>query len=56
MRVKMVETNNIYRLEETINSILETYKNDKVIDIKYSGNGNHSTYSVDRYSAMIIFK
>ena len=43
-------------LEEDINFFLSYQNQDDVIDIKYSGNGNHSNDRIDYYSAMIILK
>lgn len=56
MKVKILECENKYDLEEKINEKLKKYKNEDIIDIKYSGNGNISTYSINKYSAMIILK
>lgn len=52
MRIKIVEHDAAWKLEEEINEILEDYEGE-VIDIKYSG---WSAYSSEVYSAMIIFK
>ena len=56
MRVKILQTHTYGELEEIINKFLSTHDNEDVIDIKYSGVGNHSPYSSDYYSAMIILK
>ena len=56
MKVKIFESRSKDDLEEDINSFLSYQNQDDVIDIKYSGNGNHSNYSIDYYSAMIILK
>lgn len=56
MRVEIVECSNIRRLEETINNILQHYNSSEIFDIKYTGSGNHPSYSNDYYSAMIIYK
>ena len=56
MRVKILQAHTYGELEEIINKFLSTHDNEDVIDIKYSGVGNHSPYSSDYYSAMIILK
>ena len=56
MRVKIFESRSKDDLEDDINLFLECKNQDEVIDVKYSGNGNHSNYSIDYYSAMIILK
>lgn len=28
----------------------------EIVDIKYTGSGNSATYSIEEYSAMIIYK
>ena len=56
MKVKIFESKSKEGLEEDINLFLRYQNQDEVIDVKYSGNGNHSNYSIDYYSAMIIFK
>ena len=56
MRVEIIERSNYHRLEEAINSILQYIQPEEIFDIKYSGSGNHATYSSDYYSAMIIYK
>ena len=56
MKVKIFESRFKEDLEKDINLFLRYQNQDDVIDIKYSGNGNHSNYSIDYYSAMIILK
>ena len=56
MRVKIFESRSKDDLEDDINFFLECQNQDNIIDIKYSGNGNHSNYSIDYYSAMVILK
>ncbi|CEQ10672.1 Protein of uncharacterised function (DUF2758) [[Clostridium] sordellii] len=56
MRVEIIEDESKYGLERRINNKLEKYKNDEIIDIKYTGSGNSPAYSTDYYSAMIIYK
>ena len=56
MKVKIFESKSKEDLEEDINLFFFFYNQDEVIDVKYSGNGNHSNYSIDYYSAMIILK
>lgn len=54
MKVKIITANDIFELETKINAFLKTVDGGRIIDIKYQGIGNHSTYSLDRPSAMII--
>ena len=56
MKVKIFESRSKEDLEKDINLFLRYQNQDDVIDIKYSGNGNHSNYSIDYYSAIIILK
>ena len=56
MKVKIFESRSKEDLEKDINLFLRYQNQDDVIDIKYSGNGNHSNYRIDYYSAMIILK
>lgn len=56
MRVKIFESRSKDDLEDDINFFLECQNQDNIIDIKYSGSGNHSNYSIDYYSAMVILK
>lgn len=56
MRVEIVEAESTYDLERKINSKLSTFKDEDILDIKYSGNGNSSAFSSNKYSAMIIYK
>lgn len=58
MRVKIFKDRRDGDLEKSINNWLEKYEDKyyKIIDIKYAGNGNISTYSVNEYSAMIIYE
>lgn len=56
MRVEIIERSDYRKLEEEINSFLQYVQPEAIFDIKYSGNGNHATYSNDYYSAMIIYK
>lgn len=56
MRVEIIEEKSKYDLERRINERLRKYKNNEIIDIKYTGSGNSSSYSTDYYSAMIIYK
>jgi hypothetical protein len=54
MRVKIIEKDNMFDLEYAVNEFLNSVRPSSIIDIKYSGRGNHSTYSLDYYSVMII--
>lgn len=56
MRVEILTGSSRSRLEEMINERLKYYDPLEIIDIKFSGSGNHSAYSTDEYSAMIIYK
>ena len=56
MKVKIFESRSKDDLEDDINFFLECQNQDNIIDIKYSGSGNHSNYSIHYYSAMIILK
>ena len=56
MRVEILTGSSRRRLEEMINERLRYYDPLEIIDIKFSGSGNHSAYSTDEYSAMIIYK
>ena len=56
MRVKIIERSDYRDLEREINSILQYHQPSEIFDIKYTGSGNHSSYSNDYYSAMIIYK
>ena len=56
MRIKIIQAEDKWELEEEVNKFLQGVTNDGIIDIKYQGVGNHSTYSTDRMSVMIILK
>ena len=56
MKVKIIRADDTWDLEEEINNFLKNISDSQIIDIKYQGVGNHSSYSVDRPSAMIIMK
>lgn len=56
MRVEILEDQRKSKLEEKINERLKYYTPEEIIDIKFSGSGNHSAYSIDHYSAMIIYR
>ncbi|EQK39799.1 hypothetical protein C672_3616 [[Clostridium] bifermentans ATCC 638] len=57
MRVEILEEKYKYQLQDKINKWLDEYEDSrKIIDIKYTGNGNSATYSIDNYSAMIIYE
>lgn len=55
MEVKIISAQNVWSLEDEINHFLRTTTR-QVLDIKYQGIGNHSAYSTDEPSAMIILK
>ena len=54
MTVKIIERDNMFDLEHAVNEFLKSVQPSSIIDIKYSGRGNHSSYSLDYYSVMII--
>lgn len=56
MRVEIIKEESRYKLEEKVNSKLKGVMSERILDIKYTGNGNSGTYSIREYSAMIIFK
>lgn len=57
MKVEILRNKYSHRLEKEINDWLERHEEKhEIVDIKYTGNGNSGTYSVDEYSAMIIYK
>lgn len=56
MRVKILQAYRYRELEEAVNEFLSTHNNEDIVDIKYSGAGNHPPYSSDYYSVMIILK
>ncbi|MCC0783546.1 hypothetical protein IR152_10715 [Clostridioides sp. ES-S-0108-01] len=56
MKIKIYTNSNYYELVKDVNDVLSTYRNDDILNIKYSGIGSSAPYSVDEYSAMIIFK
>lgn len=56
MKVEIIERGSRRELEEEINSVLKYIQPSEIFDIKYTGSGNHPSYSKDYYSAMIIYK
>ena len=56
MRVEIFTSMNREGLESKLNNKLKYCKPEDIIDIKFSGSGNHSVYSTDEYSAMIIYR
>jgi hypothetical protein len=55
MRVEIIEKSSRWELEVAINRKLSESKPSEIFDIKYTGSGNRPPYSVDYYSAMIIY-
>lgn len=55
MRVEIIQKMTRYELENELNRRLSEHQPSEIFDIKYSGSGNHSPYSNDYYSAMIIY-
>lgn len=56
MKVKIIERESSYELERAVNDFLKQINISNVLDIKYCGEGNHASYSISRYSVMIIMK
>lgn len=56
MKVKIIKADDTWDLEKEINNFLNNISDNQIIDIKYQGVRNHSSYSIDRLSAMIIMK
>ena len=56
MKVKILSEDSVWKLEEAVNTFLKAARVDQILDIKYSGPGNHAPYSVDTWSAMIIMR
>lgn len=56
MKIQILTDKNKYTLEREVNDILSKYKNEDILDIKYTGSGNSACHSVEEYSVMIIFK
>lgn len=56
MRIKIIQEEDKWDLEKSVNKFLESINNNEILDIKYQGVGNHSTYSTDRMSVMIILR
>ena len=56
MKVEIIEEKSRWDLQRRVNEFLKGLSNESIIDIKYSGSGNHPPYSVDYYSVMIILK
>ena len=56
MKVKIITADTVWELEWAINDFLSTTSDNRIVDIKYQGVGNHAAGSVDRLSAMIILR
>ena len=56
MKIKIIEKDSRFALEEAVNSFLKRIDTSNVLDIKYCGEGNHPPYSISCYSVMIIMK
>ena len=54
MKVKIIEKESRWELENAVNEFLKQVYPSNILDIKYCGEGNHPTYSISRYSVMII--
>ena len=54
MKVKIIERDSYWDLENEVNEFLKQVYPSSIFDIKYCGEGNHPTYSLSRYSVMII--
>lgn len=55
MKVKILEDQSMYQLEQKVNHALSKLDPRDVIDIKYTGAAVHSRGSVHYYSAMLIY-
>lgn len=56
MKVKIIHAETTYALEDEINEFLRLVPSNQILDVKYQGVGNHSAYSTDYPSALIIMK
>lgn len=56
MRIQIITDSSKYKLESTVNDILNKYKNEDILDIKYTGIRNSTYSNTEEYSVMIIFK
>lgn len=56
LKVKIIEKDNQYDLQDAVNRWLYDNCNYPIVDIKYSGCGAFPPYSIHYYSAMIIYK
>ncbi len=56
MKVEIIEKESSWDLQKAVNEFLKRVNPSNVLDIKYCGEGNHPSYSISRYSVMIIMK
>lgn len=56
MKIKIIEKEYRYELENEVNQFLSECNPSDVIDIKYSGGGAIGAYSSRRFSVMIILR
>ena len=56
MRIKIIEEENYWELENLINEVLARLSPENIIDIKYSGCAARPPYGINKYSVMIILK
>lgn len=56
MKIEIIERHSYTELQRDVNYILSQHDASEILDIKYSGSGNHPSYSRDYYSVMIIYK
>lgn len=56
MRVVFIEEEGIYNLQKAVNNELSKHENEDIIDIKYNGSEQITSYGNIRYSVMIILK
>lgn len=58
MKVKIITEDTYWDLEKAVNDFLSKAEGSgkKVMDIKFSGEGNHSPHSIGYWSAMIIME
>ena len=54
MKIKILQEDSVYKLQQKLNEALDMLNDDDVIDIKYQGIGNTPAYSTNWPSAMLI--
>ena len=56
MKIEIISADNVYELENKVNSFLCDVDDERIIDIKYQGIGNTPAYSTNKPSVMVILK